>query len=153
MIRYHHLSGQTPNLYFSAMAHHRNKCKFWQILLKSDGWPTYHLASVVDDHYMNISHVIRGEVRRRNCMHKQQQHLIRRNDRNGYLQCPSMWCCTRVLGGNRRNFAICLCSSIPTTRSSPNERPTPQFALIRYFPLRLSPHLQPLSHLYIKHCP
>jgi len=32
-----------------------------QILLKSDGFPTYHLANVVDDHYMQISHVIRGE--------------------------------------------------------------------------------------------
>jgi glutamyl-tRNA synthetase len=31
------------------------------ILLKSDGWPTYHLACVVDDHLMEISHVIRGE--------------------------------------------------------------------------------------------
>ncbi len=32
-----------------------------QILLKSDGFPTYHLANVVDDHLMAISHVIRGE--------------------------------------------------------------------------------------------
>ena len=32
-----------------------------QILLKSDGYPTYHLANVVDDHLMEISHVIRGE--------------------------------------------------------------------------------------------
>jgi len=32
-----------------------------QILLKSDGFPTYHLGVVVDDHLMNISHVIRGE--------------------------------------------------------------------------------------------
>ena len=32
-----------------------------QILLKSDGFPTYHLANVVDDHLMNISHIIRGE--------------------------------------------------------------------------------------------
>jgi glutamyl-tRNA synthetase len=32
-----------------------------QILIKSDGYPTYHLANVVDDHYMKISHVIRGE--------------------------------------------------------------------------------------------
>ncbi len=32
-----------------------------QILLKSDGYPTYHLANVIDDHYMEISHVIRGE--------------------------------------------------------------------------------------------
>ena len=32
-----------------------------QILLKSDGFPTYHLAVVVDDHLMEITHVIRGE--------------------------------------------------------------------------------------------
>lgn len=32
-----------------------------QILLKSDGFPTYHLAVVVDDHAMEITHVIRGE--------------------------------------------------------------------------------------------
>ncbi len=32
-----------------------------QILLKSDGFPTYHLANVVDDHLMAITHVIRGE--------------------------------------------------------------------------------------------
>jgi glutamyl-tRNA synthetase len=32
-----------------------------QVILKTDGFPTYHLAAVVDDHYMNISHVLRGE--------------------------------------------------------------------------------------------
>lgn len=32
-----------------------------QILLKADGFPTYHLANVVDDHLMEITHVIRGE--------------------------------------------------------------------------------------------
>lgn len=31
-----------------------------QVLLKSDGFPTYHLGVVVDDHLMNISHVLRG---------------------------------------------------------------------------------------------
>ena len=31
------------------------------VLLKSDGFPTYHLACVVDDHEMNITHVVRGE--------------------------------------------------------------------------------------------
>lgn len=30
------------------------------VLLKSDGYPTYHLAVVVDDHLMNISHIMRG---------------------------------------------------------------------------------------------
>ena len=29
--------------------------------MKSDGFPTYHLANVVDDHDMRISHVLRGE--------------------------------------------------------------------------------------------
>ena len=32
-----------------------------QVILKSDGFPTYHLAVVVDDHSMRISHVVRGE--------------------------------------------------------------------------------------------
>ena len=31
------------------------------IALKSDGFPTYHLASVVDDHHMNVTHVTRGK--------------------------------------------------------------------------------------------
>lgn len=32
-----------------------------QVLLKSDGYPTYHLAVVIDDHMMMISHIMRGE--------------------------------------------------------------------------------------------
>ncbi|MDD3191101.1 MAG: glutamate--tRNA ligase [Candidatus Pacebacteria bacterium] len=32
-----------------------------QVLMKSDGFPTYHFANVVDDHLMQISHIIRGE--------------------------------------------------------------------------------------------
>ncbi len=32
-----------------------------QVLLKTDGFPTYHLANVVDDHLMGITHVMRGE--------------------------------------------------------------------------------------------
>ncbi|MEJ2103670.1 MAG: glutamate--tRNA ligase [Ignavibacteriaceae bacterium] len=32
-----------------------------QVLIKSDGYPTYHLANVVDDHLMEITYVIRGE--------------------------------------------------------------------------------------------
>jgi len=31
------------------------------ILLKSDGYPTYHLANVVDDHLMDITHILRGD--------------------------------------------------------------------------------------------
>ena len=36
-----------------------------QVLLKTDGFPTYHFACVVDDHCMEISHVLRGEVHTR----------------------------------------------------------------------------------------
>lgn len=32
-----------------------------QVLIKADGFPTYHMAVVVDDHFMKITHVIRGE--------------------------------------------------------------------------------------------
>ncbi len=32
-----------------------------QVLIKSDGLPTYHLANIVDDHHMRVTHVIRGE--------------------------------------------------------------------------------------------
>ena len=38
-----------------------NKGQNDPVLIKSDGFPTYHLASVVDDHLMEISHVIRAE--------------------------------------------------------------------------------------------
>ncbi|MBZ2175212.1 glutamate--tRNA ligase [Schnuerera sp. xch1] len=32
-----------------------------QVLLKSDGYPTYHMAVVIDDHLMGITHIVRGE--------------------------------------------------------------------------------------------
>jgi glutamyl-tRNA synthetase len=38
-----------------------NKTVDDQVLLKSDGFPTYHLANVVDDHAMEVTHVIRAE--------------------------------------------------------------------------------------------
>lgn len=39
----------------------KNKLIDDQVLLKTDGYPTYHLANVVDDHLMKITHVIRAE--------------------------------------------------------------------------------------------
>jgi glutamyl-tRNA synthetase len=35
------------------------------IIMKRDGYPTYHFANVVDDHLMKITHVVRGAVRAR----------------------------------------------------------------------------------------
>jgi glutamyl-tRNA synthetase len=39
----------------------RNELQDDAVILKSDGFPTYHLAVVVDDHLMEITHVVRGE--------------------------------------------------------------------------------------------
>jgi len=41
--------------------HFENKVIDDQVLIKSDGYPTYHLAVVVDDHQMGVTHVLRGE--------------------------------------------------------------------------------------------
>ena len=56
------LDGQTiiEDLIYGRIVY-ENKILDDQVLLKSDGFPTYHLAVVVDDHYMQMSHVIRGE--------------------------------------------------------------------------------------------
>jgi glutamyl-tRNA synthetase len=56
------LSGQTrfnDLIYGDVVFEHSTIDDF--VLLKSDGYPTYHLANVVDDHAMGISHVIRAE--------------------------------------------------------------------------------------------
>lgn len=47
------------------------------VLLKSNGWPTYHLANVVDDHLMDVTHVIRGTVSIDNT-HELNHKLIRK---------------------------------------------------------------------------
>jgi len=57
------------------------------ILLKSDGFPTYHLASIVDDHEMGVTTVVRGEV-------SNQPFTFRVNpgsNRSGCLLSRSIW--------------------------------------------------------------
>jgi len=56
------LSGQTKfnDLIWGEVVFENNTIDDF-VLLKSDGYPTYHLANVVDDHAMEISHVIRAE--------------------------------------------------------------------------------------------
>lgn len=48
------------DLVFGNIAIDLSKIESDPIILKSDGFPTYHLANVVDDHLMNVSHVLRG---------------------------------------------------------------------------------------------
>lgn len=52
------------------------------VLLKSDLFPTYHLASVVDDHEMGITHVLRGEVRFPPLL-LLSENMLKRSHRNG----------------------------------------------------------------------
>ena len=56
---------KTGSCIFEDLIHERVEFPYTQIdmqvLVKSDGFPTYHLANVVDDHLMGITHVIRGE--------------------------------------------------------------------------------------------
>jgi len=54
---------EDPPLVFDDLIRGRTEAPFPddQVLLKSDGFPTYHLAVVVDDHEMRITHVTRGE--------------------------------------------------------------------------------------------
>lgn len=56
------LEGETViyDLIFGKITY-ENKILDDQVILKSDGFPTYHLAVVVDDHFMEITHVIRGD--------------------------------------------------------------------------------------------
>ncbi len=56
------LDGQTviPDLLRGDIVFENNQIQD-NVLLKSDGFPTYHLANVVDDHFMQITHIMRGE--------------------------------------------------------------------------------------------
>lgn len=51
---------QFNDLVYGTVAHDVASVEGDPIILKSDGFPTYHLANVIDDHHMEISHVLRG---------------------------------------------------------------------------------------------
>ncbi|KAF8207609.1 hypothetical protein K438DRAFT_1575701 [Mycena galopus ATCC 62051] len=51
----------TTDLVFGSLKDAHGSLSTDPVLLKSDGYPTYHLANVVDDHSMGITHVLRGE--------------------------------------------------------------------------------------------
>ena len=74
-----------------------------QVLLKTDGFPTYHLANVVDDHLMGITHVIRAEE----WISSLPKHVhALRGLRLGAARCS----------------ATCRCCATPTARRSPSAR-------------------------------
>ena len=87
------------------------------ILLKSDGFPTYHLANVVDDHLMKITHVIRGSVR------VLLPTILLSNfvSRNGSHLHPNILQCTKLSDGNHQPSLMLACSSTRTGKSSARE--------------------------------
>ena len=51
---------QLSMMRFTETLHSQTLSWMTMILIKSDGYPTYNFANVVDDHLMNITHVVRG---------------------------------------------------------------------------------------------
>ncbi|XP_038142776.1 probable glutamate--tRNA ligase, mitochondrial [Cyprinodon tularosa] len=62
VIRFRLEAGVKPfqDLIFGLNRHDVAQVEGDPVVMKADGFPTYHLANIVDDHYMNISHVLRG---------------------------------------------------------------------------------------------
>jgi hypothetical protein len=100
------------------------------ILLKSDGHPTYHLANVVDDHCMKITHVIRGTVRVSHAPPIASQSLLMPY-RNGCPQRQCIWHCITPSSGHHHNLAMFPCSLTRAGRSSASEMQTSTSPLSR----------------------
>jgi hypothetical protein len=75
------------------------------ILLKTDGFPTYHLANVVDDHLMQITHVIRGAVSSLTL----ESASCTKNSRNGCHLHQSISQCTKHLAGSLPLLLMSVC--------------------------------------------
>jgi hypothetical protein len=114
------------------------------ILLKSDLFPTYHLASVVDDHEMGITHVLRGEA----SLITSELNNVNNNQvyRNGSLHSPSTSTYTPPSNCNHPNSPTYPSYSTPTGPKCQNGMGTSKLTIISYvlspsFHLILSPDL------------
>lgn len=100
------------------------------VLLKSDLFPTYHLASVVDDHEMGITHVLRGEVRFLSIPsnhHTHQRSNFAPHDppnRNGFHPSHYISTSTPLSISSHPNSPIYPSSSTPMGRKCQNGRET-----------------------------
>ena len=93
------------------------------ILLKSDGFPTYHLANIVDDHLMKITHVIRGSVGE--CV--LEERLLADLARNGFRPHQNMSSCMKLLAGSLPNSVMLVSSQIWADRSSARGLALPKY--------------------------
>lgn len=87
------------------------------VLMKTDGYPTYHLANVVDDYLMKITHVVRGEV---SLIIRGRVKRFANLPRNGSSQRQSTWLSTKLLAGILRPLPTCHFLSKKMARSSAN---------------------------------
>ena len=84
------------------------------VIFKSDGLPTYHLANVVDDHHMGITHVIRASVGK---MPYYDLHIHIDISRNGCLPLTNMSSCMMRSAGSLQSMPTSDCYKIPTAAS------------------------------------
>jgi hypothetical protein len=100
------------------------------VLLKADGFPTYHFANVVDDYEMGITHVLRGEVRPQSASCLRDGTLIIDRAalvcRSGSRLCTSTSSCTMPSAGSGQILPICRSSSTPTEPSSQSAMARPR---------------------------
>ena len=87
------------------------------ILIKADSLPVYHFASVVDDHEMQITHVLRGEV----IVFARASWALADGFRNGSRPWASIIFSTEHSVGSHHNSRICHFSSIQMAQSSPSD--------------------------------
>jgi tRNA synthetases class I (E and Q), catalytic domain len=92
------------------------------VLLKSDLFPTYHLASVVDDHEMGITHVLRGEVGA--FLYSNRVFAKKDTLRSGWPRFHSTWTSMPHSHSPHQNMPICLSFSIPMEVKCRNGRAT-----------------------------
>lgn len=79
------------------------------VIRKSDGFPSYHFANVVDDRLMGITHVIRGAVRIYLCRPRKADNEVTADlggQRNGLTLQICTQKSTRLLTGNRHNLPM-----------------------------------------------
>lgn len=114
------------------------------VLLKSDLFPTYHLASVVDDHEMGITHVLRGEVRFIPSLFHRHTHLVLHDppNRNGFHPSHYISTSTPHSISSHPNSLIYPSSSTLMGRKCQNGRETSASWISSYVP----PNLLPLPH-------
>lgn len=122
-----------PDLIFgTSVQHTRAGLPTDPVLLKSDLFPTYHLASIVDDHEMEITHVLRGEVSHSDTF---DLSVLICPARNGSQRSLCTWTSMQRLVLNLHDSGTSRSYSIQTGQKCPKGKETYAFETIWYVPV------------------